>query len=138
MGAITIPAILLFIARLGIKAATKKYGKKIVDEAIKKKSTGQQARNYIKKTDTSVSTAPQSVSTRINNVDSRIASLQKLIREGKNVKAGQKRLEALKKQRNNLMDMAEEDPDILGGPDSMYGKFNKGGMIDYRKKGLFR
>ena len=140
-----IAAVLGFITKSGIKAATKKYGKKVVDEAIDKKSAGQKARNYVSKAGGkggSGKTTPRSVNTRLNIVEKEIRSVEIKLEKGSLTKGAsqtmKKKRDALKSQRQNLLDMAAEDPDILGGADSMYGKFNKGGMVDYRKKGLFK
>ena len=148
-----IAAILAFAAKSGTKAAIKKYGKKAVDEAVdikkKQKSANQKDKNYVATTDKSTKTAPQSVFTRLNNLEKRIESMRELIKQGK---GDPKKLDAFKKQEKNLLDMMAEETDLMGGSGSMYGKFNKGGltkkkktagynkggMIDYRKTGMFK
>jgi len=142
-------AVLAYMAKKGITAAVKKYGKKAVDNAKKekraKKSKMQENTNRISEADTSNRTAPRSVFSRINLVEKKIRDMEELIKQG-NPRGNPKELSKLRERLRNLDDMYGEEldfGDVLGGKDSVYGKFSRGGLsrtghTDYRAKGLFK
>jgi len=151
MAAPVVAAVLAFMAKKGIKAAVKKYGKKTVDNAKKvkqekrnKKSKMQENTNRISEADTSNMTTPRSVMGRMNLVEKKIRDMEELIKQG-SPRGNPKELSKLKERFKNLDDMYSEElnlGDVLGGKDSVYGKFSRGGLsktghTDYRKKGMF-
>tara|TARA_R110000796_G_scaffold227131_1_gene343706 strand:+ start:71 stop:571 length:501 start_codon:yes stop_codon:yes gene_type:complete len=151
-----------YIAKKGVKAAIKKFGKKAVDEAKSVKKDSLESTLGRKRTgptpkpsDSAAFRAAEKVAKRkadekLNpslknpdlprgSIESRMSDVRSQLRElMKSEKPDFKAIDRLQNRLENLKDMKTDRPDLT----TMGGKFNKGGLIathtDYRKKGLFK
>ena len=152
-------AVASYIAKKGVTAAVKKYGKKAVAEARKKDSLestlGRKRTSPTPKPSDSKSfraaekaakrKADEKLDPSLKNpdlprksIESRMSDVRSQLRElMKSEKPDFKAIDRLQNRLENLKGMRADRPDLT----TTGGKFSKGGVvsnIDYRKKGLFR
>ena len=131
-----IAAIVAFIAKSGVKAAIKKYGKNAVNSATKKTNPRGKKIKHKK---------PKSPEDRLMSIEDKILDITGNGNKSPDslTPAAQNRLSLLKQRKQNLEEMLEDLSQSGESSADVYGKFSKGGLTktnhtDYRSKGLFR